>query len=565
MGFERTLADSEPFSASLQQYAMVPPGSVLYGGLLPSDDTPIDGGYPVDALFPGFVLLALAAWGVAAGRITRRGGRRWYFVLLAAAAFLLSLGPRLYLAPGEPAGLDMALPYAWLYAVVPGFRALRAPVRFDALVSLALAVLAGYGVAALARPRPTGGWRRWLAPALVATVAVESLVWPAAVAEPVPVAAAVPEVYRWLARQASAPLLELPMAFTPGGPQLEYQYFSTYHWHTTPDGYSGFVPPKHGQIVYEMADFPAERSVRLLQALGVRRVVVHADRYPPAAWQEMAAELAAAVDVTPVATFGDAHVYRVEPRNVGAEAIEMRAYLPPEAAAGRPYRAYALLINRGGTSYAVAPTERLQATVRWQAPGVERLDRTAGDPPLVISPGGVGVVPLPVTAPDEPGPYSAAVAVQGPTQTGVSAGGGEVRVRGNVAATPFPVPARLSAWVLSETARPGDELPVGLTWQVLGKIDAYYSVYVKLLGADGSAAASWDGQPRDGEAPTLLWVPGETVEDLVVLRVPDDLPAGDYTVEVGMYRAEDLARCLTLDDEYRPVPQVVLGTVQIAP
>ena len=35
---------------------------------------------------------------------------------------------------------EVALPYAWLYAVVPGFKALRAPVRFDVLVTLSLSV-----------------------------------------------------------------------------------------------------------------------------------------------------------------------------------------------------------------------------------------------------------------------------------------------------------------------------------------------------------------------------------------------------------------------------------------
>jgi hypothetical protein len=60
-------------------------------------------------------------------------------------------------------------------------------------------------------------------------------------------------------------------------------------------------------------------------------------------------------------------------------------------------------------------------------------------------------------------------------------------------------------------------------------------------------------------------VPGEAVEDLVTLVVPGALPAGEYAVEVGMYRAADLARCLTLDPKGVPVSQVVLGTVRIGP
>ena len=154
---------------------------------LPSDDTPVAGGYPVDALFPGLVAVVLALWGILRGQ----SRTRWFFVLLLLAAFILSLGPRLYLAPGEPAGLDLKLPYAWLYAIVPGFKALRAPVRFDALVMLSLAILAGYGVASFKASRPGILTRRWkrvgISALLMGFIAMESLVWPAAQIEPVPV------------------------------------------------------------------------------------------------------------------------------------------------------------------------------------------------------------------------------------------------------------------------------------------------------------------------------------------------------------------------------------------
>ncbi|MFN2218934.1 MAG: hypothetical protein ACK2UA_10030, partial [Anaerolineae bacterium] len=91
LGFERSLADNEPFSASLRQYAMVPPGSAIHGWWLPSDDMPIAGGYAVDALFPGLVALALALWGLLRGR----GRTRWFFLLVALASAVLSFGPRL--------------------------------------------------------------------------------------------------------------------------------------------------------------------------------------------------------------------------------------------------------------------------------------------------------------------------------------------------------------------------------------------------------------------------------------------------------------------------------------
>ncbi|MCL7452218.1 MAG: hypothetical protein M8467_04125 [Anaerolineae bacterium] len=562
LGFERTLAESEPFSASLLQYAMVPPNSLLYAGWLPSDDTPITGGYPVDALFPGLVAVLLATWGLVRGR----GSLRWFFFVLALVALVLSLGPRLYLAPGQPAGWQAQLPYAWLYALLPGFKALRAPVRFDVLVTLSLAVLAGYGLAALTA-KQLSGRRSHLAhtvvPLLVVgLLALKSLVWPAAQGEPVPVGDAVPPVYRWLAEQPPEPVLELPMAFTPGGPQLEYQYFSTYHWQTTPDGYSGFVPPKHGQIVYEMERFPSERSVSLLQALGVRRILVHSNRYPAERWAALQATLGQADELELVEAFGADQVYEVRPRPFAPDELEVYAYMPPQARAGEPYTAYAIARNLGARSYAVQPTAQAQPSFEWRGPAAPIGGEPLADVPLVISPdGGAAVIPLSFAAPADPGSYELSIAENGGL-LGSWSSTGKVLV-GDGAGIDFPVPASLVDWRVPQAAAPGEVLQVDLVWRALGKIDAYYSVYVKLLDAEGNVVTSWDGQPRDGQAPTLLWVPGEHIDDVVSLAVPGDLGPGDYGLVTGMYRAEDLAGCLTLDAAGRPVAEIFLGTIRV--
>jgi hypothetical protein len=567
LGFERTLADSEPFSASLRQYALVPPGSVVAGLWLPSDDQPKGGGYPVDALFPGLVALILAAWGLVRGR----DRTRWLYAGLLLAALCLSLGPRLYLAPGQPAGLDAPLPYAWLYAVVPGFKALRAPVRFDALVMLALAVLAGYGVAALlpqrqvGMPTPQAGQTGFIIrlskqhagtiALLAGLVILESLVWPGAHADQVPVGDQVPPVYRWLAEQPPGPLLELPMAFTEGGPQLDYQYLSTYHWRPTPDGYSGFVPPKRGQIVYEMGHFPSERSVSLLQALGVQHILVHTDRFK-SHWGEIEADLAHVDELTLVKTFGADRVYTVKERPFDPGDLDVRVYLPARATAGRPYTAYVIAANKGSRSYAVDPTMKIYPGARWEKAESSTWTDLEADVPLVISPGGTAVIPLPLAAPAETGSYGLAIGERGGI-LGSWGTEGTVEV-GDQADTAFPVPVRLEAVTAPASAQPGETLPVSLTWRALGKIDAYYSIYVKLLDAQGHTIAGWDGQPQNGQAPTLTWVPGKTVTDTINLSIPAGASPGEYTVEVGMYRAEDLARCLLMGADGELLDRVAL-------
>jgi hypothetical protein len=564
LGFERTLADSEPFSASLQQYLMVPAESAIHGRWLPSDDTPIAGGYPVDALFPGLIALLLGFWGVIRGS----GRTRWFFLLLLAVAFVLSLGPRLYLAPGQPAGLGATLPYAWLYAIVPGFKALRAPVRFDAVAMLALAVLAGYGLASLLRPGAAA--RRWrhagLVLFLVGLVVLESWVWPAAHVEPVATGDRVPAVYRWLADQSAGPVLELPMAFTPGGPQLEYQYFSTYHWQPSPDGYSGFIPPKHGQVVYEMDRFPWERSVSLLQSLGVQLVLVHTDRYLSSRRLEMQDLLARTPELTPIEDWGTDRVYGIQPRSFDPSSLEVSVYLPPYVAAGEPYTAYVIARNLDSRSYAIQPTDIIRPAVAWlSAAGETTTADTSADVPLVTSPeGGAMVIPLPLTAPAVPGSYQVTITEQsGPLGEWRSTGEVEVGDQREAGYGRFPVPVQLTGWLIPSEANPGRSLDVKLVWRALGKIDAYYSIYVKLLDEEGEAIAAWDGQPGNGQAPTLQGVPGDTIEDSVALAIPAGAFPGDYVVEVGMYRAADMARCMPLDEDGTPVDRIVLGIVRV--
>ena len=143
MGFERKVTESEPFSASLKLYTEVSPQNVVYGKFLAPNPPVWIGGYPLDNLFPGVAAVALAIVGIAA----THNRERWFYVLLLAFGFLLSLGPRLFLAPNAPT--EITLPYRWLYDGFPLLKALRAPVRFDALVMFALAVLAGLGVSAI--------------------------------------------------------------------------------------------------------------------------------------------------------------------------------------------------------------------------------------------------------------------------------------------------------------------------------------------------------------------------------------------------------------------------------
>jgi mannosyltransferase len=83
--------------------------------------------------------------------------------------------------------------------------------------------------------------------------------------------------------------------------------------------------------------------------------------------------------------------------------------------------------------------------------------------------------------------------------------------------------------------RPNDQVQVILRWRALAAPPRSYTVFVHLLGPDGKVAAQRDSPPLNGAFPTDHWRPGETLVDRYLLTIPDHVPSGTYTIEVGMY------------------------------
>jgi 4-amino-4-deoxy-L-arabinose transferase-like glycosyltransferase len=81
----------------------------------------------------------------------------------------------------------------------------------------------------------------------------------------------------------------------------------------------------------------------------------------------------------------------------------------------------------------------------------------------------------------------------------------------------------------------GSTLPLTLTWESLASFDADYTVFVHLVGSDGTPLAQTDSQPLDGTYPTRYWDVGDRLADSHELSVPSDVPPGEYELYVGMY------------------------------
>jgi len=129
---------------------------------------------------------------------------------------------------------------------------------------------------------------------------------------------AIPPVYRWLADQPDARIIELPI-FIPDHHREQRiaareQYYSLTHRHRIVNGNANVLPKGYKALVHEMRRFPSERSISLLQGLGVTHVVIHFDQMNGAERASLSVKLEAGpAGLIPAARFGDTAAFSVQP------------------------------------------------------------------------------------------------------------------------------------------------------------------------------------------------------------------------------------------------------------
>lgn len=87
-------------------------------------------------------------------------------------------------------------------------------------------------------------------------------------------------------------------------------------------------------------------------------------------------------------------------------------------------------------------------------------------------------------------------------------------------------------------AYPGGIVPLNLHWHTLETLSLRYKVFIHLQNADGHTVAQADDFPVCGLLHANTWGPGMTVIDRHLLRLPADMPPGEYALVVGMYEPD---------------------------
>jgi hypothetical protein len=287
-GMERSVADTRLYAGSWVSYLIT--GSRLHFGLWSHRFF----GQSESTNFPGVAALVLVALALAWPE-TRRDVRVRMCLVAAIGCAAVSMLPNTPIYPP-------------LYRLIPLFRAVRVIAHLGQVVLLMLAVVAGFGVAGLARRWPHR--RTWPIAAMVlcGIANVEALRAPYTFTP----FSEIPPIYDVLARERDAVVVELPFwpprIFFANG---NYMLNATRHFHPMLNGYSGFRPSSYSDTYDAVLGFPDVPSLTALHDRGVTHIVVHTDQFCLFFGRERCDAILRTASLQPVAEAGDIHIYRL--------------------------------------------------------------------------------------------------------------------------------------------------------------------------------------------------------------------------------------------------------------
>ena len=111
----------------------------------------------------------------------------------------------------------------------------------------------------------------------------------------------------------------------------------------------------------------------------------------------------------------------------------------------------------------------------------------------------------------------------------------------------------------AETLRPGDQLRLRIYWRARQTVEINFSSFLH-LSSGGPPHAQIDKLHPGGRAISEWWSPDGYILDTYDLRLPSDLPPGDYQLIVGLYTCE-LMPADDCGNGYRPTVRDPAGDI----
>jgi hypothetical protein len=121
---------------------------------------------------------------------------------------------------------------------------------------------------------------------------------------------------------------------------------------------------------------------------------------------------------------------------------------------------------------------------------------------------------------------------------------------------------RLQAFALTKSE---NQLDLTLFWQSMTAFAQDYSIFVHLVeSAEMQPFAQSNGVPANSVRPTQTWRVNEMISDSRTIRLPLDLPAGDYEIYVGFYAPETNMRLpVIVNGVPQPFDQLLLTRIML--
>jgi hypothetical protein len=479
--------------------------------------------------YVGIIAAALALVGL----WRKPAARVWGW--LALLAVVLSLGvilkvagqPIRFMIDGVP--FYVPLPFA-LLADLPLVNIIRTPGRFNIATGFAIAIMAGYGVAALLQAIPRRGMI-YHAPTIVTVVLIAlvafdtQLAWEGVQPKLPLVDATLPAALVALAEDDSIEaVLNLPINNLIVAKHA--MYLQVAHQHPILDG---FVSRQTPVSAAKLGLLQSTLDPALLQAAGADVVIVWHQ------WDAAVDERAAAQLGAPFYRDGTIAAYRVPPTEVAPD-FTVQTFDDPvirthaDLYAYAPAPLWATLTATLTGQRAVSVTLDGEPIARYTLTG----DAFALDLPVPLAVGYRVVSiqldpPCPDVSPDPNLICNSVLALEA------------ALTRPHTATLTTPI--RYANGITLQSAVVGDAFPadVALYWTFDEGLPNTLGRFVHVLDANDHLVASSDVQPG-------VFAAGEGLADAVTLNWPLNLPAGDYRVMAGWYTYPDITRIDVLDN-----------------
>ncbi len=117
--------------------------------------------------------------------------------------------------------------------------------------------------------------------------------------------------------------------------------------------------------------------------------------------------------------------------------------------------------------------------------------------------------------------------------------------------------------VSTEQARPGEQVDVTVTWQVIAPTAEPHAIFIHLINEQGVLVAQRDTYAGLGTYPSHWWQPGHTFRETYRIFLPDTayLP-DDLDVRIGLYNVNDFTR-LPIEQPNAVADALTLGQLSL--